>query len=325
MDPDTIIKKITKCGYCNQTYKMPIFLPCYATICEEDLFDLCLPNREIKCPFCERIHKIPDRGFSTNDNMNDLLAINIAKLEQTRLSNSNLNTEQEENDEFSEVETFKNIVKKPNEFILNHFLCLKKELSSRKDIAIKTINEVYQTKLEEIEKNELKCLNRLNECESNNQIELIEKRKTLNDHFQHFDELRKLRNENKCDKHNQILKIVVEIDLFKSFLLHDENYSFRGNKFEFDDDYFGNSPGLDPNNNNNKSDNKSGNGKIIRQTKMVRFDPSFYENKFKDSTNEDKIDQSVDATNQKVIYYFLINAYLILVKIFKFYSKRLRI
>ena len=107
--------------------------------------------------------------------------------------------------------------------------------------------------------------------------------------------------------------------------MHDENYSFRGNKFEFDDDYFGNSPRLDPNNNNNKSDNKSGNGKIIRQTKMVRFEQSFYENKFKDSTNEDKIDQSVDATNQKVIYYFLINAYLILVKIFKFNSKRLRI
>jgi hypothetical protein len=300
MNPDTVIKKITTCGYCNQTYKMPIFLPCHATICEEDLFDLCVSQKDMNCPFCQKTHKIPEKGFSSNINMKDLLAINLAELEKSKLLNGNMNSENNDNDEFSELETFKNIVKKPNEFILNHFLNLKKELSSRKEIAIRTINEVYQAKLEEIEKNELKCLNRLNECESNNEIEFIEKRKTLNDLF---DELGKLSSERKCDKHNQLLKIIVQIDLFKCYLLHDESYTFRGNKFEFDDDYFGNTPTTDPNN------NKSGNGKIIRQTKMVRFQDSLIEHKSK-KDSDDKIFPKIDDSNEKVINFFLIKVFL---------------
>jgi hypothetical protein len=309
MNPDIIIKKVTTCDYCNQTYKLPVFLPCHATICEEDLFDLCLSTKEINCPFCKRIHKIPDKGFSTNNHMNDLLAINLAN---TKPNNGNLNADNEKNDEFSELETFKDIVKKPNEFILDHFLNIKKELSSRKEIAVKTINEVYQAKLEEIEKNELKCLNRLNDSESNNHIELIEKRKILNDLFEQFEQLRKLANENKCDKrklasenkcdkYNQMLKIINEIDLFKCYLLHEENYSFRGNKFEFDEDYFGSMPAPDINNNDSS---KSFHGKIIRQTKMVRFQDILTEENSKiDSDNQ--INQTSNGSNEKVIYLIL--------------------
>ena len=74
------VNKLTNCFLCKSTYENPIILPCGKKVCKKDLSELGSKQNSISCPFCLEQHIIPNKGFPSDDTLDNLIKLRFNEL-----------------------------------------------------------------------------------------------------------------------------------------------------------------------------------------------------------------------------------------------------
>lgn len=115
-------EELLKCKVCQSTFKEPVLLPCYETVCQKDLA-LEAGKYSIQCTFCGDEHVANEsKGFPVDKRTQDFLNLYFDQLIHGAEYKSGKDCIEDMNAKFKEVETLE---KDPQNYIYEYFLELK--------------------------------------------------------------------------------------------------------------------------------------------------------------------------------------------------------
>ena len=156
---DFKIQNIINCSYCQQIFKSPVFLPCFNTICLQDIqhFEKNSEDESFRCPLCTKIHKTPQDGFKPDTRVENLININFHKLDLNSIETRKRTDEALRNFE-SILNELKAIYEDPGFFAKIHFDKLRNQCDLKREELKSQIDLIYDEKLSQINLMEKKCL-----------------------------------------------------------------------------------------------------------------------------------------------------------------------
>lgn len=112
-------EELLKCKVCKRTFKDPVVLPCYETICRNDLTNI---DGKLKCFFCNEHHEHPEKGFPVDKRTQDFLDLFYEQLVHSCAYKTSKASIEDLDTKFKEV----NILEKdPYNYIYEYFLEIK--------------------------------------------------------------------------------------------------------------------------------------------------------------------------------------------------------
>lgn len=150
------IKSLLNCGYCQNIYCKPVWLPCHETLCKKDIESLKSTNQEgnINCPFCEQIHIEPSDGFPADKKTLKLMSLEVNQIDFGEKFNKGKNLLGQINAELSRLQSLKN---NPIVYIQKYFADIREHIHERKRY-VDSINDEYSRMLlNEVDRHEEKC------------------------------------------------------------------------------------------------------------------------------------------------------------------------
>lgn len=173
--PEDEIKKNLTCPCCHKTYDDPrIVVPCAETLCFNCIRDhTCENKKEFQCFFCKTKHTIPESGFKSNKNLNEILklkaktvfksrSIEKFKSKFTKLQKLEQNLKRKVDE--SSVTVRKHCCSLRNQIDIKT-KSLQEELTKCHDRLLKQVNDYEEICLQSIEQNLNNYRNTLNNCE----------------------------------------------------------------------------------------------------------------------------------------------------------------
>jgi len=150
------IKSLLNCGYCQNVYCEPVWLPCHETLCKKDIESLKSTNQEgnINCPFCEQIHIEPTDGFPADKKTLKLLRLEVNQIDFGEKFNKGKTLLGQINAELSRLQALKD---NPVVYIEKHFLDLRNQINQRKRHVDLINDECSRLLLDQVTRHEEKC------------------------------------------------------------------------------------------------------------------------------------------------------------------------
>ena len=166
------IHNLVICQYCKKVFQSPVILTCSNTLCKQHVEKLRLnesPNK-IECFFCKTEHEIPENGFIPETNIEQLIKLNLDKL----------NFGETHQRALISCENFKNSLKKfesiqtdPMNYLKIYFSNLKTRINRRRDTLKTKIDNIANKMIEDLNIYEEDCKSKKPESKQNND-ELVE-------------------------------------------------------------------------------------------------------------------------------------------------------
>ena len=221
-------KNVFNCNLCNQTLVNPIILPCFETVCNDDLKSCLLNSNKFNCPMCEEEHVQPETGFKSDVRIQKMLDMQANQIDFQKILPNFVECENGLKKAIEKINEIEPISRNPENFFYEYFhtiICqidlqresLKESIDLYSNQMIQHINGIHQNYI--AQKNNKKI--------SKIFYEAKEKANKLSSRFNSFD----INDE-------QIKEIIVETnqlvtqlhDLFKDHerdLLSNKSYSFE--------------------------------------------------------------------------------------------------
>lgn len=224
------LKYLFDCKQCLQLLQNPVTLQCGVTVCEKHLHEI----TENNCPFCNRLHPIPDGGYRLNEQLKAMLDIELFSIKFSNKFYACKDSIKETGQSYKNIEQIR---KDPANYIYDYFEEIKRQVDMRREDLklqidtysigmIKTLNEAQeQYKIVAHEANHLTANIELADMEFKN---LVHKFDSFEIDDQKYDVIMKNLDSLRSNLDSMFKQ-------YKSSLVGNKSYKFNFNKISIED------------------------------------------------------------------------------------------
>ena len=137
------LKELTKCTHCNETFDVPMVLPCFELICKRHIENNEFKTNNdgfIKCPFCNDEHQIPEK-----------IDLRIKKLIDLEVNKIDLGKKYSLDQLVKEFESLHN---DSESFIYNYYAEMKAKVNLRREELLEAVNLKYEAIMDDLKAKE---------------------------------------------------------------------------------------------------------------------------------------------------------------------------
>ena len=145
------LKELTKCTHCNETFDVPMVLPCFELICKRHIENNEFKTNNdgfIKCPFCNDEHQIPEK---IDLRIKKLIDLEVNKID---LGKKYSLAKQELMSLDQLVKEFELLNNEPESFIYDYFLEIKTKVNLRREELKEIIDLKYEAIMDDLKAKE---------------------------------------------------------------------------------------------------------------------------------------------------------------------------
>lgn len=210
------------CKYCLERIRSPVILPCGVTICKNHSQDLIRTT----CTFCSQVHELPTNGFTANEILQQMLAIELNKLTLSPKFNRCKTSISQLQENAQKIYL---IQKDPDNYIHDYFEELKRQTDLRRENLKSQVDTWSNDIIMEITRAQTECKNMaFQTAEISKQVDDL--RSDLNSLINRFDSF-----EFSDEKHDAVLidaialKPIIDSTLenYKNMLVGNKDYSIK--------------------------------------------------------------------------------------------------
>ena len=234
------LSKTFSCNYCHDILSDPVILPCSEPMCKKHVEEMKIKSNnksaKINCPFCNKEHITPEKGFPKDIRMAQLIANNFHKMDLGEAHKKAVRSCKELQEMINKM---KYLVKEPENFIDEYFNKIINEIDLLREENKQKIDQWHEKCFNEIQKYKNECI-QMNLCILNLKREFT----TENQNFEDFDsnlqfwekklQIPELSNENYSFQniHSNVdsscLILAKNIQVLKDELLLNQKYELEG-------------------------------------------------------------------------------------------------
>ena len=145
------LKDALKCNHCNETFDVPMVLPCFELICKRHIENNEFKTNNdgfIKCPFCNDEHQIPEK---IDLRIKKLIDLEVNKID---LGKKYSLAKQELMSLDQLVKEFESLNNEPESFIYDYFLEIKTKVNLRREELKEIIDLKYEAIMDDLKAKE---------------------------------------------------------------------------------------------------------------------------------------------------------------------------
>jgi hypothetical protein len=145
------LKDALKCNHCNETFDVPMVLPCFELICKRHIENNEFKTNNdgfIKCPFCNDEHQIPEK---IDLRIKKLIDLEVNKID---LGKKYSLAKQELMSLDQLVKEFESLNNEPESFIYNYYAEMKAKVNLRREELLEAVNLKYEAIMDDLKAKE---------------------------------------------------------------------------------------------------------------------------------------------------------------------------